>query len=247
MTIFKKWILRKSDEIRAKEKAEREAEIKTIEDFNEKSKLHRRQLRTAIESEIEKLAAEKMSEPCHIKVGDTAILNYYSIGRESRNGWDGGVSSLLNHIPKEERTAPVKVKITEIYADTSLAYDRVDKFFEYFSYNQTNLIKLDAAWYSYVKWMEDSYSGVKSLPTFDRFGLYKTAKFEYTGSFQPKWGLNIDSFLTEGTPEAEKTFELWSLEIEINQKRSKLAAEMEVLKAEMRKIDEEYINIKYGK
>jgi hypothetical protein len=79
----------------------------------------------------------------------------------------------------------------------------------------------------------------------DNFGLYKTAHFDYEGSFKPKWGLNVDSFLKEGTPEFYKTFELWSREIEINQKKKALKQDLADLETEMKRIDEEHRNIKY--
>ena len=52
------------------------------------------------------------------------------------------------------------------------------------------------------------------------------------------------AYLVEGTPEFDKTFELWSREIEINLKRDELNAKMKELNEEMKKIDEEYRGIK---
>jgi D-ribose pyranose/furanose isomerase RbsD len=62
----------------------------------------------------------------------------------------------------------------------------------------------------------------------------------------PNGVLNVDSFLKEGTPEFYKTFELWSREIEINQKKKSLNRELADLATEMRKIDEEHRNLKYN-
>jgi hypothetical protein len=76
-------------------------------------------------------------------------------------------------------------------------------------------------------------------------GLYKTAHFDYDGSFKPKWGLNINSFLKEGTPEYYKTYEMWAREIVINIQREEVNQKLKELNDEMKKIDEEYRGIKY--
>jgi hypothetical protein len=82
------------------------------------------------------------------------------------------------------------------------------------------------------------------LNTRELLGLYKTAHFNYEGSFKPKWGLNVYSFHPEGTPEYTKTYELWVREIEINLKRAELSAKMKELNDEMKQVDEEYRGIK---
>ncbi len=242
MKLFRNWILQKAEKIKAEEKALADAEESSRRKKDLEARDHRKVLRNIIEANIDKIIEEENEKPCHISPGDKAIMNYFSIGRDGRNSWDGGVSSLLNNIPKEERTAPVIVTVTEIFVDTSLAYDRVDKFFEQHSYEYTNAIPVGpAVWSEYKFWLLQKHGG----PFPWNIGLYKTALFKYEGSFQPRWGLNVDSFLKEGTPEYEKTYELWSLEIEIIQKRTTFDTEMKILESQMRKIDEEYRNIKY--
>lgn len=236
------WILHRAEKLQKavaeKEAAKKEAREKKYKEDQLKV------LRYRIYEELDKFAKIKETEPCHIEVGDRVIINYFSIGREGRNGWDGGPGSLLNNIPEEERTAPVTVTITKIYVDKSLAHERVDKFFDnhnvdWLLWNQK--ATLENIWGMFLSWQ-------KRMPLYkfaDNFGLYKTAHFDYEGSFKPKWGLNVDSFLKEGTPEFYKTFDLWSREIEINQKKKSLNRELADLEAEMRKIDEEHRNIKY--
>jgi hypothetical protein len=74
------------------------------------------------------------------------------------------------------------------------------------------------------------------------YGLYKTAYFKYDGTFQPKWGLNIDSFLKEGTPEYKKTYSLWKRELVLNSKIEKLKTQLKKLDAEREKIMNELVN-----
>ena len=243
MKILNNWILKKAKAIQAKEAAELAKSEAARKEKYESNRLLNQKRRDTIMFELQKQMEHLESKECHIKVGDNAVINYYSIGRNGRNGWDGGPTSLLTHIPQEERTAPVTVKITKLYVDTSLAHGLIDKFFENHSDDWMNVhCPPEKAWYVYCQWLK-----TRRVHTDlgDRFGLYKTAHFDYAGSFKPKWGLNLDSFLREGTPEYTKTIELWTREIEINRKKEECREEMAQLEAEMKKIDEEYREIKF--
>jgi hypothetical protein len=167
-------------------------------------------------------------------------MNNYSIGREGRNGWDGGVRSLLEHIPQEERTKPVTVKITKLYVDFSLSYEYVDGFFNEF--NESFLyrnITVETVKQLFIQWRRNVTNDVSSKKVYtDRelIGLYKTAHFDYDGSFKPKWGLNIDSFIKEGTPEYDRTYEIWAREIDINIKREELNQKLKELDDDKKQI-----------
>jgi hypothetical protein len=240
MNMFNKWALKRVEKIK-----QREAEELKIKLTNEANyKAHRDCIDTEIRTQIQFVMEEYEKEPVHLKVGDRAIMNYYSIKYSGRNGWDGGVSSLLNNIPQDERTSPVTVIITQIYVDTSWSNELIDKFFEnhgdYWLYDH---VKIERAWEFYLNWLKIRRSKDASN-TSELLGLYKTAHFNYEGSFKPKWGLNVNSFHPEGTPEYTKTYDLWIREIEINLKRAELNTKLAELNDEMKVIDEEYRNIK---
>ena len=249
MGFLDRWAQKRVDRIIQHEAEER---LKRLE-IDKLNKDHKSAIGEVINTEIAKLAEGYDKQPEHIKVGDRAIMNYFSIKYPGRNGWDGGVHSLLTHIPQEERTAPVVVNITKMYVDTSWAQELLDKFFEnHHDAWLRDMVPVDKAWNIYLNWLDrrrkniGDYTGNKSenISKRELVGLYKTAHFEYEGSFKPRWGLNIFSFHPEGTPEFDKTFELWSREIEINLKRDELNAKMKELNEEMKKIDEEYRGIK---
>lgn len=241
MGLLDKWALKRVEKIKRKEAEELKERLKNEANY----KAHRDAIDMIIRNYIQELMEAHEKEPVHIKVGDRAILNYYSIKYPGRNGWDGGVSSLLNHIPQEERTAPVTVIITQIYVDTSYANELIDRFFQNHANEWLyNNVKLERALDFYLSWLKQTRLNHYGSDSIKLAGLYKTATFNYEGSFHPKWGLNVFSFHPEGTPEYTKTYELWAKEIEINIRRTELNAKLKQLNDEMKKIDEEYRNIK---
>jgi hypothetical protein len=129
MNIINKWILNKAEKIKKSQDEIKKQELKSKQDYELVLKSHKNLLKSSIKEMINDFAKEYESNPEHIEVGDNAIMNYFSIGREGRNGWDGGVSSLLNHIPQQERTSPVTVKITKLYVDHSHSDEYIDRFF----------------------------------------------------------------------------------------------------------------------
>jgi hypothetical protein len=249
MNIINKWILNRAEKIKKSQDEIEKQELKTKQDYNLVLKSYKNLLKSSIKEMINDFAKEYESNPEHIEVGDGAIMNYFSIGREGRNGWDGGVSSLLNHIPQQERTKPVTVKITKLYVDHSLSDEYIDRFFVNHSDEWLHKnITVESVKKFFIQWRRTITNDVSSKKVYtDRelIGLYKTAHFDYDGSFKPKWGLNINSFLKEGTPEYYKTYEMWAREIVINIQREEVNQKLKELNDEMKKIDEEYRGIKY--
>ena len=241
MGLLDKWALKRVEKIKQKEAEELQVRLKNEANY----KAHRDAIDMVIRNYIQELMEVHEKEPVHIKVGDRAIMNYYSLKYPGRNGWDGGVSSLLNNIPQEERTAPVTVIITRIYVDTSYANELIDRFFQNHCNEWLyNNVKIERALNFYLNWLKQTRLNHYGSDSIKLAGLYKTATFNYEGSFQPKWGLHVFSFHPEGTPEYTKTYELWSKEIEINLKRVELNEKLKQLNNEMKQIDEEYRNIK---
>ena len=234
MSLLDKWILSRAKKIEAKEKALYESETKKRKTISDSMKLVKEILIRRINKEAKELADIET----HINIGDKAILNVYSLGgKNGSNGWDGGTSSLIKNIPKEELNEPVIVEISEIYIDTSLAEERVGRFVDNLDNDLLLLIMNDEK----LVFEEYTYWLINRTGSGD-YGLYKTAYFKYDGTFQPKWGLNIDSFLKEGTPEYKKTYSLWKRELVLNSKIEKLKGQLKKLDTEREKIMNELVN-----
>jgi hypothetical protein len=234
MSLLDKWILSRAKKIEAKKKALYESETKKRKTISDSMKLVKEILIRRINKEAKELADTET----HISIGDKAILNVYSLGgKNGSNGWDGGTSSLIKNIPKEELNEPVIVEISEIYIDTSLAEERVGRFVDNLDNDLLLLIMNDEK----LVFEEYTYWLINRTGSGD-YGLYKTAYFKYDGTFQPKWGLNIDSFLKEGTPEYKKTYSLWKRELVLNSKIEKLKTQLKKLDAEREKIMNELVN-----
>jgi hypothetical protein len=234
MSLLDKWILSRAKKIEAKKKALYESETQKRKTISDSMKLVKEILIRRINKEAKELADIET----HINIGDKAILNVYSLGgKNGSNGWDGGTSSLIKNIPKEELNEPVIVEISEIYIDTSLAEERVGRFVDNLDNDLLLLMMNDEK----LVFEEYTYWLINRTGSGD-YGLYKTAYFKYDGTFQPKWGLNIDSFLKEGTPEYKKTYSLWKRELALNSKIEKLKDQLKKLDAEREKIINELVN-----
>lgn len=247
MGIFDKWILAKA----AKIKAEKDAAEKAKSDQAHREYAAKRELRNSAKTQLYALIKTKIKEydesvPCELQVGDRAILNYYSLRRSGNNGWDGGPGSLLSNIPVEERKAPIVVKITKIYVDQSLADELVDKFID-------NATDDELRKYLTNETLDRVYAakmlrtrGTSRQAIGDTFGLYRTAHFEYEGSFKPRWGLNTDSFISDRYEEFQETFDIWSQEIELSQELNQAQEKINELLARKKIIMEKYHKIHYA-
>jgi hypothetical protein len=236
MSLLDKWILSRAKKIEAKEKALYESETQKRKTISDSMKLVKEILIRRINKEAKELADIET----HINIGDKAILNVYSLcGKNGSNGWDGGASSLIKNIPKGELNEPVTVEISEIYVDISLAEERVGRFVDNLDNDLLLLIMNNEklVFEEYDSWLINRTGS-------DDYGLYKTAYFKYDGTFQPKWGLNIDSFLKEGTVEYNKTNRIWKKELKLNSKISELSKQLKELDNEREKIKEELFNHK---
>jgi hypothetical protein len=236
MSILDKWILTRAKKIENRKKLEEDLFRNSRDEIRNSRNLASEILRRKILKESNKI----LSTNSHINPGDNAILNVYSLGREGANGWDGGPASLIKNIPESELENPVTVKITEIYTDLSLADERVDMFLDHVEEKIKILVKNeDSLISSFESWLNNR----SSKYTFDNiYGIYRTAYFEYSGSFKPKWGLSVNSFLKEGTPEYEKTYSLWKRELDLNRKISMLSKELADLNIEREEIKREIFN-----
>jgi co-chaperonin GroES (HSP10) len=227
MKILDNWALKRAEKIN---KQQQEIIASKLE-LEAKQKEHSKNIRIVIESEIEKIAEQYAKEPTHFKIGDRVILNKFNLKFSGVNGWDGGVNSLLNHIPKEEIKNPVTMIIIDIYVNKSWANEMIDKFFDNHTrewvYEQVQTVN---AWNVYIHWFNE-YTKNRNY-----YGLYKTALFDYKCSFQPKWGLNINSFHAYDTNEYNKTWDLWEKEIKLYNITKEYAIKKKELELEFKQI-----------
>lgn len=220
MGIFNKWILAKAEKIKAKNEAIARSEREKLH----KEYVVRRDLINSVKSKLNSFIQDRAKEydesfPCELQVGDRAIINYYSFRKSGNNGWDGGPGALLNNIPKEELTKPVIVKITKIYVDRSLADERIDKFINDSGEPALrNALEYQTLEKLYKNWCSKYRSSIIG----DIFGLYRTAHFEYDGSFKPNWGLNTDCFISDRYPEFQETFDIWQTELDLTAELAKI-------------------------
>jgi hypothetical protein len=262
MSIISKWILKKAEAIKKKQEAEEAAKKAAELTEQQEYRSQLRSLRDYLENVIKEYAKAKESEPCHIKTGDRVVLNIYSLGEvDPINGWDGGPLAMSKYLKE-----PTTMIITDVYVDTSYAFELIDRFFNNNAFVHKNgnlflvrgtmvrnryreteqLIGTMNAWQIFYEWMKrrkDMFGGISAG---DSTGLYKTARFDYDGDFKPSWGLNVYSFLKEGTPEFDETLRVWSREVAIEAEMKRLAEESQKLQQEKREISKKYKGITYS-
>ena len=154
-------------------------------------------------------------------VDDIVVLNHYGLRFDGSNSWDGGTNALINRGGSEynKNPKPITCEITKIYVDTAYSFELIDKFFEQYSYDE--LKSLDISIVDLYKiWLEKRnkrLGGGSTNTIFDIYGLYVTVKFNVIDyDFQPKWGLNIFSFLNINSEEGTQTQDTWQLIYETN-------------------------------
>lgn len=244
MGIFDKWILARAKRIETERNEQQAAEQqKYYCEYAERLKIRaaaREQINTALEAEI----SEFKKTPHHLEIGKPAILNVYSLSRDGYNGWDGGPSSLIQHCKFIDE--PIVVTILEVYVDTSLTHEMADRFLDAdHSVAMKHWVEQGSAGRMFIDWLKLQ----RKTRIYHGFGndvcLYWTAKFETSPSlnFQPKWGLNVDSFISQGEAQFNETWKVWRDEIELTHLISKKKDELDAVRRDLAKLQENYRNI----
>ena len=204
MKLLDKYILAAAKRIEAKnknsvdlEREKREAYEKLFIEYKEKTQ-------KLIEDYILRIKSKMQTDGCHLKVGDTAVLNYYELDYNCRNRWDTGPDAILSNVPVEVKRNPLKVKITSVSISDSLYRDILFSFYKHLTVSglrdmldQTNVVAPFTNYCRHEPWSENC-------------GLFWEAKFEPINfDFRPAWGLNAGSFLVEGTYGAIFTENYW--------------------------------------
>jgi len=158
------------------------------------------------ENIVEPVIAKMEIAGCHLKKGDSVILNKYNIDYDSHNGWDTGVYAILNHVDQKNLVEPIYAMITDVSVDIALCRELVDNFLEVMgeTVSMKRVGELERIFRARHK---ASHSLGK-----ETFGLFYGANFKLPKrftNFSPSWGLNVNSFLRKGTPGADLTDLLW--------------------------------------
>ena len=204
-------------------------EIKALEKEKlEKERLLNREFYTSLFNGIREYLQPRIKkledQPKELEVGDRVIINKYELKNSSSNAWDLGARSLCgnNYKFNETHHGPIYAEITDIYVDTSLAFEMMEKFLDnlgytYFGYGEGERIPglPSSIGKKFTEWLRSRKTYNYNTIT-DVFGLYVGVKFKLENiDFDPKWGLNINSFLKVDSEEGKKTTEIWNIEEEI--------------------------------
>lgn len=232
MRMIKNFIFSVAKRIEDKNRKEREAqEIAKAADAKLYS-LYKEQSRKIIEDFIHTIEKEMQKAGCHLKPGDTAVLNYYNLIYDCKNGWDSGPPAILKHVPDDIKVKPLKVKIKEVRISHSLFTDRLDSFLEHFGLEE---LREGVEKSLILDWFKNFSAGKLWART--QYGLYWEATFEPINfDFKPKWGLNVGSFLINGTKEAKVTKKYWKKENKVKAKLEKAFSKKIEFERELKKL-----------
>lgn len=249
---IEKYILNVAKSIEAKELAKakltKEAQEKEAQERIEKYEKKKQainllvnEIRDWYEQEISKFNIDgyylhKTDRRLDIKVGDTVIANRYALRKDSKNFWDGGANILISEGGNVyyENPKPLLYKVTDIYVDSSYVEELIDKFLNAFSDDYLIESGKDKIVDFYKFWLKNyrnnsRFDEKKNLTTFN--GLYVGVKIQ-SDEFQPKWGLNIFSFLNVESTHGLQTKNIWTKQYENNEKISKLKQEIKEIEKE---------------
>jgi hypothetical protein len=226
-------------------KKEEEDKIAESNEAYERMKKMKSSIRSYI---IDRLNSEKVRYeemyPEPFSVGDVLILNRYGIGKESSNGWDCGAHGLLSCVDKEDRKSPIIVRVTKCSITTSFSEEVIDRFIDQVDLNMLYdryLTEKESAFRSFCRY----FSSYTSMPIPNHLGMYWDVYFETAIKFQPKWGLNFQSFHRATSEEGKLTAQLWEEESAIENELIQIEERRRDLESQKRNIDEKYRGIKY--
>lgn len=151
----------------------------------------------------------------HIKLGDTAILNYYELQYQSKNKWDSGIYVLETH-PDLVSNKPIKVKITDVFIAKGLVHAYIESIIDYVSnnikdnphLNPDTIINYPS---KLIRCFDEYVSKNLKVDIFNKFGFYWCAHFEIIDRPDIKfsYGLNTGSFLKADSELGKITNDLW--------------------------------------
>lgn len=240
MGLFDKYILKRAAKINA---AKEEALKKENEYRQEQARLRSELIRSArqqIEVGLNAAINEFTKTACDISIGDRVVLNYYSFGKDGYNGWDAGPRSVLHHI---EPTGPVFAKVTGVEVSTSLTSELIDRWIDNCDASSfRSTVERGIAFSDFLRKTSQNRHNTQRLG--NEIGLYWDVFFELEGyDFRPRWGLNSKSFLKQGTEEFEKTFRLWTDEINAKNMIAEKTKQLREIEEEIRTLKNKFPKI----
>jgi hypothetical protein len=226
-------------------KKEEDAKIEESKKDYERAKKMKSLIRSYIVDRLnlEKVRYEEMY-PEPFREGEVLILNRYGIGKESSNGWDCGAQGLLTCVDKEDRKSPIIVRVTKCSITTSFSYEVIDRFIDRVDLSMLYdryLNEEESAFRSFARYF-NSYT---SMPIPNHLGMYWDVYFETNVKFQPKWGLNFQSFHRADSEEGKLTAQIWEEESAIENELVHIEERRRDLESQKMSIDEKYRGIKY--
>ena len=203
----------------------------------------RKMIHVGLQPIIEKL--EKT--PCHIKVGDRAIMNVYELNYQGIGVWDGGARTYTRNATEAGFPGPHYVTITDIRIDTSYTDDKIDKWIANLDEKVLkDLLTSGNTFAAFSRWFHNYGSTINIFYYPDTLGVYKNAFFDVGEcTFKPKWGLCVANFLKDDSESGKLTAAIVTEETEIDEKTKKLYEMKAALDARKREIEETYKGIKY--
>lgn len=146
--------------------------------------------------------------------GDEVIPNIYDLEVSSGNGWDVGIAGLMSCLEKSQKEQPFTATIKEVVADTSLVEERFDHWSDNLDYDLLFALAHDK-----VKAQErfKIYCDRDSFNIPGYMGIYYSASFTTSVGFNPKWRLNVYSFLPVESEAGKATKDLWEQEARVKE------------------------------
>jgi hypothetical protein len=184
------------------------------------------------------------------KISDIVILDKYNLNKSS-NSWDGGPQILIGN-----GLEPFKLEITDIFGDTSLSYEIVDRYLNTIDYtnfiNTSGEVKENNITLGFEKYIIKNTKKPFGVETDNRYGFYVSCRYKSVDDTEVVCytsGLNIRSFILSETEAANITVQLWEQEYELylsEQKVNELHKEIENKKKGLDELVQRTVGV-YGK
>lgn len=218
-SLYQKFIFNQAESIKKKqEEAEaletkKKMELSAAYDKKAAKRKSAKDLLYAFLKEQEKAFMKKFPQP--FQIGDVVILNKYNIGKNSSNGWDMGAQAIFSCLDKKNYDGlPIFGPVTKVQISHSYSEELVDKWLSDQSDERIALMMetQDHLVRTYVMW----FNNYARLTISNHLGMYWDVFFELNIKFQPRWGLNSNSFHLLDSELGKKTKEIWEEEASID-------------------------------
>lgn len=217
-SLYQKFIFNQAESIR-KKKEEAEAletkkkmELSSAYDKKLAKRKSAKELLYAFLKEQEKAFMQKFPQP--FQIGDIVILNKYNIGKNSSNGWDMGAQAVFSCLDKKNYDGlPIFGTVTKIQISHSYSEELVDRWL---TDQRDDLIALMMETQNLIRTYTIWFNDHARLTIKNHLGMYWDVYFQTNIKFQPRWGLNSNSFHLLNSELGQKTKDIWEEEASID-------------------------------